>query len=140
LVAAIAAGTDELDFDLTGDGIVDLADRDAWLTEAGHVKGASGNPYQLGDANLDGNVDEEDFFIWNENKFTNQPAWCLGDFTADGFIDGFDLIEWNGNKLTSSDGFSVVPEPSTSLMMMLVAWPIWRRLIKLHGAGTAVAN
>ncbi len=35
LVAAIAGGsTDEL-FDLTGDGQVTLADRDAWLVQAG---------------------------------------------------------------------------------------------------------
>jgi hypothetical protein len=127
LVAAIAAGTDEPDFDLTGDGMVDLADRDAWLTEAGAAQVASGNAYQVGDANLDGNVDGADFLIWGENKFTNQSAWCLGDFTADGTIDGADFIEWNKNKFTSSDGLSVVPEPSTSLMMLVVAWPIWRR-------------
>ena len=37
LVAEIAAGTDQPAFDLTGDGFVDLDDRDSWLTQAGVV-------------------------------------------------------------------------------------------------------
>ena len=119
LVAAIAAGTNQADFDLTGDGMVDLADRDAWLIEAGAVQVASGSPYQLGDANLDGSVDGEDFVIWNANKFADHAAWCRGDFTADGHVDGLDFIEWNKNKFTSSDGAGAVPEPRISPMTML---------------------
>ena len=34
----------------------------------------SGNPYLLGDANLDGTVDGQDFLIWNSNKFQNADA------------------------------------------------------------------
>lgn len=103
LVAAIASGGNNPAFDLTGDSLVNVADRDAWLTEAGAANLASGNPYRLGDANLDGVVDGSDFGIWNSNKFTSTPAWCSGDFNVDGFVDGSDFGIWNANKFTSSD-------------------------------------
>ena len=35
LIATIAAGTNELVFDMNGDQVVNLADRDAWLAAAG---------------------------------------------------------------------------------------------------------
>ena len=103
LVAAIAAGSDPIDFDLTGDGLVDLADRDAWLAAAGAINLPSGNPYLLGDANLDGSVDGSDFGVWNAHKFNSPAAWSHGDFNADGIVDGLDFIEWNMNKFQSSD-------------------------------------
>jgi hypothetical protein len=103
LVAEIAAATHNLLFDLTGDTLVNLADRDAWLAEAGAFNLPSGNPYLLGDANLDGVVDGSDFGIWNANKFTAVAAWGQGDFTADGSVDGSDFGVWNANKFTASD-------------------------------------
>ena len=75
LVANIAGGSNDPRFDLTGDGFVDLADRDQWLAESGALNLPSGNPYLLADANLDGVVDISDFNIWNANKFTNVAAW-----------------------------------------------------------------
>lgn len=45
LVAAIAAPMPDPAFDLTGDEMVDLADRDAWLAAAGAANLASGNSY-----------------------------------------------------------------------------------------------
>jgi hypothetical protein len=98
LVAHIANGTNDLAFDLTADGLVNLADRDKWLARAGAVNLPSGNSYLLGDANLDGFVDGLDFIIWNSNKFTATPAWTAGDFNADGVVDGQDFIVWNTNK------------------------------------------
>ncbi len=117
LVEAIASGSNVALFDLTGDGNVNLADRDAWLADAGAENLSTGNPYLLGDANLDGVVDGEDFVRWNEHKFTADPAWCNGDFNADGVIDGIDFITWNENKFTSADT-AAVPEP-TSLILMI---------------------
>ncbi len=113
LVAAIAAGTNDAAFDLTGDGAVDGNDLTAWLTEAGAAELASGSPYLRGDANLDGVVDTSDFNLWNGNKFTNTAAWCAGDFTADGLIDTSDFNIWNGNKFQSSGRAAVVPEPAS---------------------------
>ena len=103
LVAEIAAGGNIASFDMTSDGVVDLADRDAWLAEAGDANLPSGNPYLVGDANLDGNVDGQDFLAWNLSKFSNVAAWCQGDFNADGNVDGQDFLLWNTNKFTSAD-------------------------------------
>lgn len=113
LVAEIAAGTNDIEFDLTGDGNVDTADLDAWLGFAGTLLTASGNPILPGDANLDGFVDVTDFNIWNTSNFTETPAWCSGDFTADGFVDVSDFNVWNINNFTSSDA-TLVPEPGAT--------------------------
>jgi hypothetical protein len=106
LVMQIAAGTHTPSFDLSGDGLVNVADLDQWLTEAGALNQASGNPYLLGDANLDGVVDGSDFGIWNSHKFTSVAAWSAGDFNADGVVDGSDFGIWNLNKFASSDTLS----------------------------------
>jgi hypothetical protein len=140
LVAAIVSAKDPAEFDLTGDGLVNLADRDQWLAEAGAVNLDSGGPYLLGDMDLDGFVDGDDFMIWNVNKFTTISAWCSGDVNADGLVDGHDLLLWNENKfqvannhpsmgpgfdesgpsrLINLAGVATVPEPSGLLMLGL---------------------
>ena len=123
LVAEIAGGSNNPDFDLAGDdGIVDAADLQAWLLEAGEANIGPERAYLMGDANLDGSVDVGDFNIWNQNKFTATAAWCSGDFNADGAIDVGDFNIWNNNKFQASD-VSSVPEPSGLglLFMGLVA-------------------
>ena len=100
---------DALAFDLTGDGIVTIADRDEWLILAGAENLTSGNAYLLADANLDGAVDGEDFLVWNDNKFTNNFHWTDGDFNADGFVNGQDFVIWNDHKFTSADRHSSRP-------------------------------
>ena len=102
LTAAIAAGTHEAAFDLGGDGIVDLADRDLWLAEAGAANLSSGQPYLPGDADLSGVVDFLDYNIWAENRFTNSDAWCRGDFNASGVIDLLDLNIWSEYRFQGS--------------------------------------
>ncbi len=111
LVAQIAANNGTATLDLTGDGLVNSDDLDAWLIEAGARQLASGSPLLYADANLDGVVDGSDFNVWNEHKFTSVASWCQGDFNADGVIDGSDFNVWNANKFTSADGAAVVPEP-----------------------------
>ncbi len=121
LIAAIAAGTNDAQFDLTGDGLVDTADRDAWLADAGEVNLGAGQAYIVGDANLDGFVDVSDFNIWNNNKFTNTAKWSQADFNADGVTDVPDFNLWNNTKFTSS-GTAAVPEPgSLSLVLLLLS-------------------
>ena len=106
LSSAIANGTNMALFDMDGDGQVNSADMDEWLTIAGSVNLASRNAYSSGDANLDGVVDVSDFNVWNANKFTANAEWCSGDFTLDGSIDVSDFNEWNRNKFTASLFFS----------------------------------
>ena len=117
LVMEIAAGSNDSDFDLTGDGTVDGADLQAWLAEAGNNN--IGAPYLDGDANLDGVVDVGDFNVWNNGKFTSMAAWCSGDFNADGVVDVGDFNIWNNNKFQSSTGTNVVPEPNAALLAIL---------------------
>ncbi|HEY6562980.1 MAG TPA: putative Ig domain-containing protein, partial [Pirellulaceae bacterium] len=127
LVGQIAAHTNPGAYDLTGDGLVNLSDRDVWLALAGEVNLPSGNPYRLGDANLDGVVDGSDFGRWNANKFTFVAAWSKGDFNADGAVDGSDFGTWNANKFTSSDAGRPAKEAQVSLTE-LAATEINRRL------------
>ncbi|MEM8677926.1 MAG: hypothetical protein AAGF97_01100, partial [Planctomycetota bacterium] len=126
LVAEIAAQTHDLLFDLTGDGLVTTDDLQQWLVTAGDVN--LGAPYLVGDANLDGVVDGQDFIAWNGNKFTAISAWCNGDFSADGIVDGQDFIAWNNNKFRSSM-LGVVPEPRFPLAIAsgCCLWGIGRR-------------
>ncbi len=128
LVANIAVGPpDPGTYDLTNDGLVNLADRDAWLTQAGALNLPSQNAYLLGDANLDGTVDGQDFIRWNSNKFTNTIQWTSGNFTADGAVDGQDFILWNANKFQTADGISAVPEPASAGLAVLCMVLLSRR-------------
>jgi hypothetical protein len=126
LVATIVAGTNLSQFDLNFDSVVNATDLGIWLTDAGALNLASGQPYLYGDANLDGLVDGSDFIVWNANKFTTNPAWCSGDFNADGVVDGLDFIVWNANKFTSSGIITrpaAVPEPA-GLVFLIGILPV----------------
>jgi hypothetical protein len=119
------------------DGPIDPADVDndlvAWLERAGmeDTQGVTGgNPFLVGDANLDGTNDGQDFIQWNNGKFTSDTRWCGsndadmvgGNFNGDTAIDGLDFILWNAFKFTSSMDLAAVPEPSAAaLLAMLMA-------------------
>ena len=118
LVLAISSGSTEYNFDLTGDGLVDVNDLASWLAEAGAANLASGNAYLPGDANLDGAVDGADFLVWNTSKFSSVSAWCSGDFNADGAVDGLDFLIWNDNKFQTADAV-VVPEPHVFVWLIV---------------------
>ena len=120
LTAVIAAGTNDVLYDMTGDGLVNSDDLTDWLAEAGAAEIPSGNPYIVGDANLDTVVDGSDFNIWNSHKFTNTTAWCSGNFNVDGVVDGSDFNLWNTYKFTSADGVSAVPEPTVAPALAIV--------------------
>lgn len=115
---AVTAGVNDV-YDLTGDAVIDLADRDEWLAQAGYANGFD-SPYLLGDANLDGSVDGVDFVLWNGSKFGSSLAWNNGDFNGDGEVNGADFVIWNSNKFTSSDAIHAIPEPVSS-----GCWLVW---------------
>ncbi len=106
LVQVIASGTNQSQYDLNGDLLVNRDDLDVWLVLGGAANPAvtGGNAFLIGDANLDGNVDISDFNLWNSSKFTATAAWCNGDFNADGVVDTSDFNLWNGNKFQSAGG------------------------------------
>ena len=117
LLMAEIAGSGDLEFDMDGDGDVDVADRDEWLAIAGDQN--IGAAYLVGDANLDGTVDGQDFLAWNNNKFTLETDWTSGEFTGDGNVNGQDFIAWNANKFQNSD-VTAVPESSLPLGLMVL--------------------
>lgn len=119
LVSDVVSGNNSASFDLTGDGLVNSDDMDAWLAEAGEANLGPGKTYQYGDGNLDGFVEVADFNIWNENKFTSTTGWCEGDFTADGSVDVSDFNAWNDHKFTTADAL-VVPEPHGLVLLLLL--------------------
>ncbi len=126
LVAKIVDATDDPLFDLTGDGLVNVADRDAWLSEAGAINLGPGRVYLIGDANLDSVVDGQDFIVWNVHKFLANQHWSGGDFTADGVTDGQDFIAWNNNKFMSSSLKQTVSQsvrPSARMADLVFAVP-----------------
>ncbi|MCA9264436.1 MAG: lamin tail domain-containing protein, partial [Planctomycetales bacterium] len=94
LVQTIIAGTNNVEFELTGNFVVDQADLNFWVTE---LYGTL-----MADANLDGGVDGSDFNIWNAHKFTAQNRWTAGDFNADGVVDGSDFNLWSQNRFMSA--------------------------------------
>ena len=105
-------------FDLNGDGTLDNVDRDLWLDDAALQNGLA-SAYKLGDANLNGVVDGQDFLLWNAAKFTSTLRWDNGNFNGDGTTDGLDFLLWNANKFTSSD-VAAVPEPASPLSLLCV--------------------
>ena len=119
LVSVIQSGTTRNEFDMNGDGSLNLSDVEVWMAQAGQRILPSENAFLLGDANLDGAVDGSDFLVWNANKFTTNASYCSGDFNADGFVDGSDFIVWNGNKFQSAD-IAAVPEPATVLGLLVL--------------------
>ena len=127
LVTAIAFGAALPEYDMNGDGASTLEDiTDAtlgWLAVGGANNPGitGGNPFLVGDANLDGTVDGQDFVLWNSSKFTTSYAWCDGDFNADGTVDGQDFVLWNTNKFMSADSVAGVPEPGYAFLSMLGA-------------------
>ena len=72
-----------------------------------------------GDANLDGNVDQQDYLIWATNRFTATAGWRNADFNGDKMVDGRDLLIWNRNKFQSPDQV-LVPEPA--MVSWCAAW------------------
>ena len=124
LTQEIVAGTNNANFDLNGDGLVDLVDlndpAEGWLTQGGaaNADDTGGNPFLSGDANLDGVVDVTDFNLFNTAKFTVTGNWSQADFNADGSTDVTDFNIWNGNKFTSSNP-AVVPEPASGFGLLI---------------------
>lgn len=132
LIEAIVTGNPDPRFDLNADGMLDLDDRDVWLSEAGAAQLTSGNAYLLGDATLDGIVDGNDFLAWNAHKFQPTAAWCQADFNADGVTDGLDFVLWNQNKFTSAAARqtdSQVPEPAATAVLILGFWLLAHRVV-----------
>lgn len=114
LTDAIVAGSSDAQFDLNGDGAVDLSDHSYWVDRLfGTLPG---------DANLDSVVDGSDFNIWNSNK-GSAATWATGDFNGDQVANEADLMLLQANLFSPSKSVgaasTVVPEPGSSVMVLL---------------------
>lgn len=110
----ISTGTRNLNSELTGDLVVNLDDRDVWLTKAGAALLSSGAAIPMGDADLDGVVDSRDLNIVGTKWQQTATGWCHGDFNADGHVDEVDLnaigVNWLRDVATKdADGFRRAP-------------------------------
>ena len=104
-----------LSFDIDNNGVVDETDVSQWLEIAGNEN--AGQPYLVGDANLDGIVNAEDLNALGNSWQESVTSWAAGDFNGDGLADSADLnsIGQNWQRSTAAP----VPEPSALWM------PIW---------------
>ncbi len=119
LVAGIVSGANSPALDLNADGMVNQADLQAWLVEAGDRELPSEMPYRAGDGNLDGIVDVSDFNIGLTRRQAINPGWSGGDFNADGVTNRADFAIWNTNRFSVTSLASAVPEPDGSVWMLL---------------------
>ncbi len=120
LSAAIVASSNDLVFDMNGDGAINFDDIIEWLSVAAAENIGPGTSYMLGDANLDGTVDGEDFLVWNANKFTPNDAYCSGDFNADGFVSGEDFLIWNASRFNSAGSLGLGSSPGEMAESVLI--------------------
>jgi hypothetical protein len=116
---AIGAKTNDLTFDLTNDGQVDISDRAYWVIELS-------NTY-WGDSNFDGEWNSSDLVtVYVAAKYeTGLPAgWSEGDWNGDGvfatndFLVGHSGFPESGlfvgyERGTRPGGLQIVPEPSS---------------------------
>jgi hypothetical protein len=110
----IAAGTNNVVFDVNGDQLVNAADRDVFL---GGDLISSGNKLN-GDAEFDGQVQFADFVILSSN-FGKSGVWSQGDFDVDGVVQFGDFVILSNNFGQSVAAAAAVPEPATTTLLSL---------------------
>jgi hypothetical protein len=105
LTSALRQGNIASIFDLNHDGIVSTDDLTFLVRDVLHT--------EFGDANLDGEIDAEDFDAWQSNRFANNTGWQSGDFNGDGLTDVRDFNLWNRYRFaTPSAALAHRPESS----------------------------
>ena len=124
----IIAGTNNSDFDLTSDGLVNLADQDEWRSIAAEKNGYAA-PYLNGDADLDGAVIVGDLNAVGRNwrAMPAEQPWSNGDFNADEIVDSGDLnllaLNWQQSIPAAATG-AAVPEPSSLVLLMVAGFAL----------------
>ena len=131
LTAEILNGSNNSNYDLTENGMVDTTDLDEWLSRAAAENGYA-EPFRRGDANLDGEVNAVDLNAVGVNWFADSGAWSKGDFVVDGRTDAEDLnilgINWQLEIAPASPVANTVPEPGGhSLLLGLMFLSRWRK-------------
>ncbi len=113
LTVAIQSGSTEPQYDVDGSGMVDLADRQHWVTNLKQT--------WLGDANLDGVFDSGDLVAAfsageYEDTIIGNSTWSTGDWNGDAEFDSGDLVEAfgeGGYEAGPRAAVTAVPEPAS---------------------------
>ncbi|MCA9196246.1 MAG: PEP-CTERM sorting domain-containing protein [Planctomycetales bacterium] len=123
---ASASGANDGAFDLTDDGLVNVADVTVW---AKNLKNT-----WIGDANLDGEFSSTDFVaVFTSGKFEQavDAVWSEGDWNGDGRFDTSDFVAAftdGGFELGPRGAVSSVPEPSSTPLLVLAGMLfVWRQ-------------
>ena len=101
------------DGDINQDGVVDFADFRRWKDSflAAHISVFS-------DFDSDGDIDGDDFLIWQVGFGVD----ASGDADNDGDTDGDDFLAWQaqcGSGVAASENAGQVPEPQALILALL---------------------
>lgn len=129
LHAEILAGTNSASFDLTGDGLVNGADYNFFVTDPSML-----HTY-IGDSNLDGEFSSADFvLVFTAGEYEDatplNSTWAEGDWNADGDFDSADFVAAftdGGFELGPRAATSAVPEPSSLALLLIGSLHLWKR-------------
>jgi len=120
--------TNAIDFDLNADSLVNQSDRSVWVEDLKST--------YFGDANLDGEFNSTDFvtvFIAGEYEdgVDGNSVWETGDWDGDGDFNTTDFVlafQSGGYEVgPRNDAAQMIPEPSSSFLILLGIWPLLHR-------------
>ena len=112
LSADVLQGTNDAQFDLSSDQVVDEDDRQVWFALANTLPG---------DANLDGGVMFDDFATLS-NNFGQPGGWNEGDFSGNARVDFADFTLLSNNF---GQAAAAVPEPKGLPIVTLLPMLYW---------------
>jgi hypothetical protein len=122
LANAVLTTNQDSNFDLTGDGSIDLADHAYWIHTVKHTT--------LGDTNLDATFDSGDLVqVFQAGQYEDivedNSSWETGDWNADGDFTSSDLVaalQDGGYEYAVRPDVMVVPEPGGVLLALTIVW------------------
>ncbi len=126
----ISKGSNNADFDVTGDGNVNGDDLNVWVRDLRKT--------WFGDANLDDEFNSGDLVeVFGAGKYETAEAanWAEGDWNADLAFNSSDLVAAFGDggyEMGPRTDANAIPEPSACLLWLIGVATIarWRRTIK----------
>ena len=119
LTGEVRAGNNSAAFDVTGDALVDQADRLSWIADLKKT--------WVGDVNLDGEFNTGDFVAAftvgeYEDGTIGNSTWSEGDWDGNGDFDSGDFVAAftdGGFEQGVRAATSAVPEPGTALLLVM---------------------
>ena len=126
LTQQVILGTNDLNFDLNADNLVNDGDRTVWVKNLRKT--------WFGDADLNGVFDSNDFVqVFSVGKYETKTSagWEEGDWDGNGVFDSGDFVrafQDGGYELAPAAAAATVPEPATiSLLLLAVTGLLLRR-------------